>query len=170
VTCPSLLRRRPAAADPLGDLSVEPEGWTGTVAGFLGREDTVSEFARFLLVGVATTLVYALLFVPLEDSGYLAAHLFATAVSTALAIELHRRLTFRAGERVGWLTAQVEAGGVTLLGLGATSTALGWLEATAGDADAVLQIALVSAVTALIGLLRFVALRWIFRPATAGSA
>jgi putative flippase GtrA len=170
VTCPSLLRRRPAAADLVGDLSVEQERWNGTAAAFLSRDETVSQFARFVLVGAATTLVYAVLFVPLEGRGYLTAHLLATTVSTALANELHRRLTFRAENRVGWLTAQVEAGGVTVLGLLATSAALGWLDATAGAVPVLLQITLVAGITAVIGLMRFVALRWIFRPAQVARA
>jgi hypothetical protein len=55
---------------------------------------------------------------------------------------------------------------VSFAGLVATSTALGWLNETAGSAPLALQIALVATVTAVIGLLRFLALRWIFRPAT----
>ena len=81
-----------------------------------------------------------------------------------LANELHRRLTFHAEERVGWLTAQAEAGGVSFVGLVATSSALRWLDTAAGDAHPFWQITLVATVTAVIGLLRFVALRWIFRP------
>jgi hypothetical protein len=53
------------------------------------------------------------------------------------------------------------------LGLVATSLALGWLDATVGSAPVVVQISLVAAVTATIGLMRFIALRWIFRPAGA---
>jgi hypothetical protein len=68
---------------------------------------------------------------------------------------------------VGWLTAQVEAGGVSLFGLVTTSVALGWLDSAAGDAHPMVQIGLVAAVTAVIGLMRFVALRWIFRPSLA---
>ena len=56
---------------------------------------------------------------------------------------------------------------MSLFGLVATSTALGWLDAAAGSAPPALQIALVIAVTTVIGVLRFVALRWIFRPTSA---
>ncbi|TFV53450.1 GtrA family protein [Blastococcus sp. TF02A-35] len=119
---------------------------------------------RFVLVGAVTTAVYAAFFVALSAWGYLAAHLVGTAISTVLANELHRRLTFRADERVHWFTAQWEAGGVTVLGLLATSTALGWLEAVTETTQPVLQIATVAAVTAFIGAMRFLALRWIFRP------
>jgi hypothetical protein len=87
-----------------------------------------------------------------------------------MANELHRRLTFHADERVGWLTAQLEAGGVSLFGLVSTSIALSWLDASVGNAHPALQIGLVAAVTGFIGLIRFVALRWIFRPAKVSTA
>jgi putative flippase GtrA len=141
-----------------------------SLAARLRAEDTVGQFARFVLVGGATTVVYAALFVALDWLGYLPAHLMATAASTALANELHRRATFRAGERVHWFTAQWEAGGVTVLGLLATSAALGVLDSTAGDVSVVAQVAVVATVTALIGLMRFVALRWIFRAPVAETA
>ena len=51
-----------------------------------------------------------------------------------------------------------------------TSAALGWLEAAAGSAHPFVQIALVAAVTAFIGMVRFVALRWIFRPTVPRTA
>lgn len=173
MTCPSLLRR-PAAAEFLG---VVPSGRAqrardaaGRVSARLRQDDTAAQFARFVLVGAATTAVYALFFLGLGDLGqlnYLPAHLMATVASTALANELHRRLTFHAEERVSWLTAQWEAGGVMVIGLIATSTALGWLDSATGTAHPVVQVGVVATVTAVIGALRFVALRWIFRPHTA---
>lgn len=153
MTCPTLLRCRPAAADLLGELAER-----------VRRDDGIAQFTRFVLVGAATTAVYAALFVSLFGLGYLPAHLVSTVLTTMLANELHRRVSFRAEDRVDWFTAQWEAGGVALLGLLATSTALGWLDSAAGDAPLALQIALVASVTATIGGLRFVALRWIFRP------
>ncbi|WP_345771917.1 GtrA family protein [Geodermatophilus sabuli] len=158
VTCPSL-SRRPALGDAFG-----------TVAARVRGEDTLGQFARFVLVGGATTLVYAALFVALTALGYLPAHLIATAASTALANELHRRLTFRAGERVHWFTAQWEAGGITVIGLFATSAALGVLDSTVDSVSVVIQVALVVTVTGLIGLMRFIALRWIFRAPVADAA
>ena len=171
MTCPPLLRRSPAseAVDAVGDLpratAHRVQGLGPRLAERLRRDDTAAQFARFVLVGGVTTLVYAVFFVPLSGSGYLAAHLVGTAVSTVLANELHRRLTFRADERVHWFTAQWEAGGVTILGLLATSSALGWLDAVTDGTNTWLQIATVAVVTAFVGLMRFLALRWIFRPA-----
>ncbi|MFW3171751.1 GtrA family protein [Geodermatophilus sp. CPCC 206100] len=152
VTCPSLHSRRPVAGGAVGSIAARVRG-----------EDMLGQFARFVLVGGVTTVVYALLFITLRALGYLPAHLIATAASTALANELHRRLTFRAGERVHWFTAQWEAGGITVIGLFATSAALGVLDSTVGSVSIYVQVSCVVAVTGLIGLMRFIALRWIFR-------
>jgi putative flippase GtrA len=167
VTCPSTLRRYPAAADALGEPARGPfaRSRAAAVLDRLRRDDVLTQFARFVLVGSASTAVYALLFIALDGFGYLPANVGATVVSSVLANELHRRLTFYADERVGFWTAQVEAGGVSLFGLLATSTALAWLNSAADSAPVLLQIALVAAVTGAIGLIRFAALRWIFRPA-----
>ena len=159
MTCPSLLARRPAVGDAVG-----------SVVARVRAEDTLAQFARFVLVGGATTLVYAALFATLEGLGYLPAHVVGTAASTLLANEMHRRLTFHAGERVHWLTAQLEASGVTVIGLLLSSAALGVLDSVAPDASVVAQVALVVTVTGLVGLMRFIALRWLFRPRTATTA
>ena len=167
MTCPTMTRW-PRAADLLGDLARGPVARAQDVgartAARLRRDDSFAQFARFVVVGAASTALYALLFLTSWGLGYLPANGIATVGSSILANEMHRRLTFHAEDRVGWLSAQLEAGGVSLLGLLATSTALGWLDATVGSRPA-LQIALVVTVTAGIGLMRFVALRWIFRPA-----
>ena len=168
MTCPSQLRRRPEDTDAPGDLPHGHAHSAGEVAHVVSeqvrRDDTLGQFIRFVLVGGSSTALYALLFLSLRGFGYMPAHVVATVASSILANELHRRLTFHAGRRVSWLTAQVEAGGVSVLGLLATSVALGWLDAVAGNAQPFWQITLVAAVTAFIGLLRFLALRWIFRP------
>jgi len=165
VTCPSV-RCWPTAAEFLGDVSHARHLRRGVTLFLarLRRDDTLAQFMRFVLVGGASTAVYGLLYIGLGGLGYLPAHLSATVVSTILANELHRRLTFRADDRVHWINAQVEAGGVALVGLLATSAALGWLNTSAGAVHVILQITVVAAVTATIGLMRFVALRWIFRP------
>ena len=152
MSCPPLLRRSTEAAERLGELSARAR-----------RDDGFAQFLRFVLVGGASTALYAALYISLSGLGYLPAHLISTVLSTILANESHRRLTFRAEDRVDWFTAQWEAGGVAVIGLVSTSAALGWLDSAAGSAPIVLQIALVAAVTAVIGMLRFVALRWIFR-------
>jgi putative flippase GtrA len=163
VTCPSLLRRRYPAADEF--LGERAEGPVARLVTRLRRDDVLAQFARFVLVGGASTAAYALLFVSLHGLGYLPANIGAATVSSILANDMHRRLTFHAEDRVGFWTAQVEAGAVSLFGLTATSLALAWLDAVDDVAPTALQIALVAMVTGVIGLIRFAALRWIFRPA-----
>jgi len=167
VTCPSLLMRyRPAAAGFLGDVSHARHlrAAVRRVVVRLRRDDVLAQFGRFVIVGGVATLAYGLVFLALAGLGYLPANLAGSVVSTVLANELHRRLTFRAEDRVTWLTAQVEAGGVAVVGLLATTAALAWVHSADGPVPAALQIAVVMAVTGAIGAVRFVALRWIFRP------
>ncbi|MCW2742615.1 MAG: Conserved rane protein of unknown function, putative GtrA domain [Blastococcus sp.] len=169
MTCPSLLRRYPAAAEFCGEPAGGPfarlRARAAPLIDRLRRDDVLAQFTRFVLVGGGSTAAYAVLFLTFHGLGYLPANIGATVVSSVLANELHRRLTFHADERVGFWTAQVEAGGVSLFGLVTTSIALTWLDSAAGSAPVYLQIALVAAVTGTIGLMRFAALRWIFRPA-----
>ena len=188
MTCLSLSRRRSATAGVVGEEPQEPpagvvgegsreQGGRGRATARrllerLRRDDVFAQFVRFVLVGGTSTAVYAVIFLSIQGagSGYLAAHLVATFASSVLANELHRRLTFHAEERVSWLTAQIEAGSISFVGLVATSAALGWLDSAAGSAHPFWQVTLVAAVTAFIGLVRFVALRWIFRPTVPTTA
>jgi len=174
VTCPALSERSAAAADVVGELpAAAPQRVAGTtqrVVARFRRDDALAQLVRFMIVGGSSTLLYALLFLALHRFGYLPAHVTATIASSIFANEAHRRLTFRADDRVSFLAAQWEAGGVSLIGLLATTAALDWLDSTTSNAPAALQIALVIAVTTAIGAMRFVALRWIFRPEPAVPA
>ncbi len=167
MTRQTLLRRCGPGRDAVGvrpaEVAAPALPWTERLAHRLRQDDVLAQFTRFLLVGGSTTLVYALLFIPFQSLGYLVAHLIATVASTVLANEMHRRLTFHAEDRVGWFTAQWEASTVAALGLVATSATLGWINTTAAEDQVWLQITAVVTVTAIIGLLRFIALRWIFR-------
>ena len=176
MTCSFLPRRSPAGDELVGDLSrsrtERARDAAVRVVARLRRDDTLAQFARFVLVGGSTTAVYAVLFLSLQGLGglsYLPAHLAATSVTTVLANEMHRRLTFRAEERVSWLSAQWEAGGVSVVGLVATSSALEWLDSVTETAHPAVQVTVVATVTAVIGTLRFIALRWIFRPQSASD-
>jgi putative flippase GtrA len=166
VTCPAV--RPSAVTDVLGDLGASAAHVASRLGERVRRDDAVAQFARFVLVGGLSSTVYAVLFAVLSTSvGIVPANVLGSALSSVLANELHRRLTFRAGERVDWLTAQWEGGALAAAGIVATSVALGWLT-SAGPADVVVQLLLVGAVTGTIGVLRFVGLRWLFgerRPA-----
>ncbi len=131
----------------------------------LRRDDDGAQFVRFVGVGGAANLLYGLLFVLLADVGSQTANLAGSIASSALANELHRRLTFHAGGRVSWLRAQWEGGGLALAGMVATATALARFDALVADSGAVAQLLVVAVVTGTVGLVRFVVLRWVFRTA-----
>jgi len=107
-------------------------------------------------------VVQLLIFLLLAPSGALLANLVSWVGSTALSNELHRRRTFHADARVGWLTAQWEGMGLAALGLGLTSGGLATLALVVPDAGAPVQALLVLTVNATVGLGRFLALRWAF--------
>jgi putative flippase GtrA len=155
VTCPSL-HRPVVVADLVGD-----------VAALVRSDRGVGQFARFVLVGGLSSAVYGLLFILLRGLGEVPANLIGAALSSVLANELHRRLTFRAGERVGWFTAQWEGGALCVAGMVSTSLALSWLNEVVVEPAVLTEILLIAAVTATIGTLRFLALRWVFRPHSA---
>jgi putative flippase GtrA len=128
----------------------------------LHGDDVSAQFVRFVTVGLVSSLVYFALFLLLRGFGQQPANLVGAVVSSMLANELHRRLTFHAGGRVGWLTAQLEGGGLAVAGLLATSTSLAVLGGVVGG-EWWAQVLLIASVTGAVGLVRFLALRlWVF--------
>ena len=93
-------------------------------------------------VGVAATLIYGLVFLTLNGLGYLPAHLVGTASSTVVANELHRRLTFHAEDRVGWLTTQIEAAGVAPMSRAMVGSAMLAIEPSSTHTAITTQIAM----------------------------
>ena len=142
----------------------------GGAAALLRREDGIGQFLRFVAVGGTSMLLYGVVLLLLQGLGTQPANLVGSLASTALANELHRRLTFRAGAHVSPLAAQLQGGGMALAGVVLTALALAWAQTAVGPAGPVTQLLLVTAVTGLVGLGRFVGLRWAFTdraPATA---
>ena len=92
--------------------------------------------------------------------GPLLANVAGSLVSTVIANELHRQLTFHAAERVDWFTTQREGGGLALAGLRCWAPGLG----------EVAQASAVIAGTTVIGGMRFLVLRsFVFREAGSGG-
>ncbi len=171
MTCPSLLRRHPAVdvvAEAAGGLRAHSEHRAARwVQRLRDGDQRSSQFVRFAVVGLISSALYAALFVAFGGIGDQPANVVGATASTLLANELHRRLTFHAGDRVGWFTAQWEGGGLAVVGLVGTSLALAGLEHLAGGATWQLQVLLIAAVTGAIGAVRFVALRaWVFTSRT----
>jgi putative flippase GtrA len=168
VTSLCLLRRPvPRAGVPEGTLSgvLQTTAVRSTSARVLARlrkDDATAQFGRFVLVGGVSSLLYAVVFLACRGLGDQPANVIGAVLSSMLANELHRRLTFHADGRISWFTAQWEGGGLALVGILATGLALGWLDdATDFDGSAA-RLLLVGVVTGAVGLVRFAALRWFF--------
>ncbi|WP_227985256.1 GtrA family protein [Nocardia spumae] len=131
---------------------------------YLRGEHPCAQLIRFALVGGASNIAYAVLFMVISGFGPLVANIVGSLVSTAIANELHRRLTFRAAGRVGWITAQWEGGGLALLGLLITTAALAGLRFWAPGLGDIAAASAVIAIMGAIGGMRFLALRgFVFR-------
>lgn len=172
MTCPTLALRRSALL--LADVPNPARAVADTAANMRRRltgEGTFAQLTRFAVVGLMSSALYAVAFLTFGSLGSLAANLIGMVTSTLLANELHRRLTFHASAAVGWLRAQLQGGGLAVVGLVATSFALLALEAAAPDAGWFIQILMVGAITGGIGLVRFAALRaWVFTAARRARA
>lgn len=171
MSTPLVLRRRTSGDDVADTATRAVERTTTEVRGVasravdrLRRDDAPAQFGRFVLVGGIATLLYAVVFIACRALGDQAANVIGSVLSSMLANELHRRLTFHAGTQVRWFTAQWEGGGIALIGILATALALGWLDDATDVDGTVTRLLLVGVVTGAIGLGRFVALRWLFVP------
>jgi hypothetical protein len=71
---------------------------------------------------------------------------------------------------VTWQTAQVEGGALVVVGMVVTVLALHCWGAVAGPSGAIADLAVIAVVTGAIGLVRFAALRWLFRPLALAAA
>ena len=147
-----------------------PGEGVGGVAGLLRRDDGTGQFVRFVAVGGTSMLLYGLVLLLLQGLGTQSANLAGSLASTVLANELHRRLTFSAGGRVDWRTAQLQGGGMALAGTALTAVVLAWAATVMGPVGPATQLVLVTAVTGLVGIGRFIGLRWAFTDRTARPA
>jgi putative flippase GtrA len=162
MSCPPLARRRSAPSE-VGHAPGPAGGADGRWLHRLVTSDSSpAQLVRFALTGGLSSTVQVLLFALLAPVGTHVANVVAWTASTALANELHRRRTFRAGGRIGWFAAQWEGGGLSLVGLGLSTGALALLQSTAPDAAVPVQALLVLLVNTTVGVARFLALRWAF--------
>ncbi len=125
------------------------------------------ELGRFALVGVASTLLYLLLFVGLRAATLdpLAANAAALALSAVANTAANRRFTFGRRGRAGLFTHHFQGLVVFGLCLGLTTPALAGLGALAPGASRAVEIAVLVAANAAATLLRYWLLRlWVFGP------
>ncbi|MEO6881332.1 MAG: GtrA family protein [Mycobacteriaceae bacterium] len=118
-----------------------------------------AELFRYAAVGIFCTILYSTLFWAFHGLGSVRSNVLSSAVSTVVGTELHRRVTFRRSQRVGFFTAQWQSFGLALLGLAATSAVLAGADALFGHSTTWQQLLLVNGTSALIGVARYVAMR-----------
>ena len=130
-----------------------------------------TQFLRFALVGVLSTLAYLAIFVLLRDAvGAQPANLVALLLTAVANTAANRRLTF--GIRGGVGAARAQAQGLVVFGLGLalTSGSLWGLHAATATPSRAAEVAVLVTANAAATLLRFVLFRgWVFRPRTAST-
>ncbi|MFT3865297.1 MAG: glycosyltransferase family 2 protein [Solirubrobacterales bacterium] len=124
------------------------------------------ELSRFAVVGVASTLLYLLLFLVLRAAvAPLAANAAALAISAVFNTAANRRFTFGRRGRDGLVTHHFQGLIVFGLCLGLTTIALAGLGALAPGASQAVEVAVLVLANAAATLLRYWLLRlWVFGP------
>ena len=123
-----------------------------------------SRVARFMYVGVASTIAYALLFLALRGPfGAGAANAAALALTAVGNTAANRRVTFGLRGRAGLVRQHALGAVVFLLTLGLTSGALAVLHGVAANPPRGVELAVLIAASTAATVTRFVALRaWVF--------
>jgi glycosyltransferase involved in cell wall biosynthesis len=124
-----------------------------------------SQVARFLAIGVASTLAYALLYVLLRTGlGPTAANAVALAITAVGNTAANRRLTFGVRGRESLARHHLQGALVFVLTLGLTTSALALLTAAVPDASRALEALVLVAASACATVTRFIGLRyWVFQ-------
>jgi putative flippase GtrA len=128
------------------------------------------QVAMFAIVGVASTIAYAVLYLllrgPLSAFG---ANLLALVLTTLANTAANRRLTFGVRGRHHAVRHHVRGLVVFAIGLGVTSGAL-WLLHATGHTHHGAEVAVLTAANLVVTVMRFVAMRtWVFRRGRAVS-
>jgi putative flippase GtrA len=135
------------------------------------RFDTA--LSRFLAIGVASTLAYALLYLVLRGGlvhlPTRPANALALALTAVANTQANRRLSFRIRGRAGLMRQHAAGALVYLLALGLTDGALRLLSGVDPHPGALLEVAVLVVASAVATVTRYVALRtWVFAGPGAG--
>jgi putative flippase GtrA len=120
--------------------------------------------ARFLAIGVISTLAYALLYLALRGwLGAAAANALSLALTAVANTQANRRFSFRIRGRAGLVRQHASGALVYLLALGLTDGALRLLGALDAHPGRLLEVVVLVAASAVATMTRYVALRsWVF--------
>ena len=126
----------------------------------VARLVATSRVARFLAVGTASTLAYALLFVAARGPlGAAAANALALALTAIANTAVNRRLTFGVGGRGGLARDHLLGALVYVLTLGLTTLALGVLHGLVARPSGAFETAVLVLASAAATATRYVGLR-----------
>ena len=130
------------------------------------------QLGRFAVIGLASTLLYTVLYLMLRPAvGPQAANAASLLVTAIVNTAANRRFTFAARGRGGALRHQAEGLVVFGLGLAVTSGSLAVLRLLAESASAGVELAVLVTANLIATVLRFVMLRsWVFHPGRRRSA
>jgi len=120
--------------------------------------------ARFLTIGVASTVAYAILYLLLRGAlGAGGANALALALTAVANTQANRRFTFQIRGRAGLLRQHAAGAVVYLIALGLTAGALDVLVALQPHPARLLEVVVLVAATTVATVTRYVALRsWVF--------
>ena len=120
--------------------------------------------ARFLTIGVASTVAYAILYLLLRGAlGAGGANALALALTAVANTQANRRFTFQIRGRAGLLRQHAAGAVVYLIALGLTAGALDVLVALQPHPARLLEVMVLIAATTVATVTRYVALRsWVF--------
>ncbi|GAA12236.1 glycosyltransferase [Gordonia alkanivorans] len=124
----------------------------------------VGQLARFCVVGVASTISFAVLFLALHSFlGAQVSNLVALAITAVLNTAANRRFSFGVRGRDNALRHQLFGLGVFLFGWLVTAGSLLFLHTVAPDATKHIELIILVVANLVATLTRFVGLRWVFR-------
>ncbi len=131
----------------------------------VGRVAVATPIARFVAVGIVSTVAYSLLFIALiVPLGSVVANAVALAITAVANTAANRRVTFGIRGRARLLAQHAAGAAVFAIALGLTSAALATLHGLDPRAPRALELAVLIAATATATVTRYVALRsWVFR-------
>ncbi len=120
--------------------------------------------ARFLTIGVASTIAYAILYLLLRAPlGAAGANALALALTAVANTQANRRITFQIRGREGLVRQHAAGAVVYLIALGLTGGALDVLNGVDPHPSRLLEVVVLVAATTVATVTRFVALRsWVF--------
>ncbi|WAC53903.1 bifunctional glycosyltransferase family 2/GtrA family protein [Gordonia sp. SL306] len=124
----------------------------------------VGQLARFCVIGVASTIAYAVLYLLLHSFlGAQVSNFVALAITAVLNTAANRRFSFGIQGREGAVRHQLFGLGVFVFGWLVTSGALVALHAFAPDSTKHLELVVLVVANLVATMTRFVGLRWVFR-------